>query len=167
MLKKSLATWDMKSAKNIREIYTQYANRQTFERDLIDALQVNDLQRGATWLLKHHLCQTGRFSPNCSKGLFDHLDLFDHWESQLHILQSFEYLTISTSHKKSVECFVRKCLKCEKKLIRAWGYHGFYFLSKQFPEYQTEVKALMQKALLDETPSVKARIKNILKEKSD
>ncbi|KKJ76842.1 hypothetical protein WH95_10410 [Kiloniella litopenaei] len=163
MLQNSLATWDTKSAEDIRKIYAQYVNAPNFEQDLVASLQIKDLQQGATWLLKHHLCQKGLATSIYSDTLFNNLDLFDEWESWLHILQSFEHLIIDISHKKSVEQFVRNSLKSDNKLIRAWGYHGFYYLSQQFPEYQTEVKSLMQKALLSEAASVKARIRNLPK----
>lgn len=164
MLKESLATWDTKSADDIRTIYTQYVETPTFEEDLMDALLDKELQCGSTWILKNHLGTKGNFSSLHSKSLLAHLELFDKWESQLHILQSFEHITITAAQKFSVENFIRLCLKSERKLIRAWGYHGFHFLSKQFPEYKTEAKAMMQKALLDEAASVKARIRNLLKQ---
>ncbi|KLN59695.1 hypothetical protein WH96_16110 [Kiloniella spongiae] len=164
MLKKSLATWDMKSAKDIRAIYTQYVNTPSFEQDLMDVLLDRELQSGSTWILKNHLCNKGSFTPLYSKTILDHLELFDQWESQLHILQSFEHLTITAAQKFTVENFIRLCLRSERKLIRAWGYHGFHFFSKKFPEYKTEAETIMQKALFDEAASVKARIRNLLRE---
>jgi hypothetical protein len=164
MLKKSLETWNKKSAEDIRAIYAQYVHTPTFEQDLMDALLEKEIQCGATWILKNHLCKKGSFAPLYSKTLLDHLELFDHWESQLHILQSFEHLTINAAQKFTVENFIRLCLRSDKKLVRAWGYHGFHFFSKQFPEYKTEAETTMQKALLDEAASVKARIRNLLKQ---
>ncbi len=58
-------------------------------------------------------------------------------------------------------------LKPEKKMIeaflRAWSYNVFYELSMQYPEHKKETKKLFEMAMKDEAPSVKSRIKNIMK----
>ncbi len=121
------------------------------------------LQRGATWLLKHHLENHATLNTSEIKSIYQSIELFTHWESKLHILQSLEYLSIPKEFKATLELFIRPCLKSNKKLLRAWGYHGFYHLNKSFPEYSKETDLLLQKAMLDESPSVIARINNLLK----
>ena len=49
------------------------------------------------------------------------------------------------------------------KLVRAWAYNGFYEISRQYPEYKEETKKLFAMAMKDEAPSVKARIRNIMR----
>jgi len=72
-------------------------------------------------------------------------------------------IPIQKQDKKSVENFLRKTLYNSNKFVRAWTYNGFYLLAKQHPEYHDETEALLESAIKNEAPSVKARIRNILK----
>ncbi len=49
------------------------------------------------------------------------------------------------------------------KFVRAWSYNGFFELSRQHSEYLDETKQFFQMTMRDEAPSVKARIRNIMK----
>jgi len=62
-----------------------------------------------------------------------------------------------------VEAFLKKCLVDDNKFIRAWAYNGFYELSVQYPEHKDETKQFFEMAMRDEAPSVKSRIRNIMK----
>ncbi len=59
---------------------------------------------------------------------------------------------------------MRKCLEDDNKFVRAWAYNGFYELAKQYPEYRTEAGQLFEMALRDEAASVKARVRNVMKQ---
>ena len=167
MLRKAIKAWDMKSSKDIRAVYEQFKEADNFQSDLTNALTDPSLQRGATWLLKHHLENQAVLKTSETRSIYQNLGLFTHWESKLHILQSLEYLSIPKEFKATLELFIRPCLKSKKKLLRAWGYHGFYHLNKTFPEYSKETDLLFQNAMLDESPSVIARIKNLIKSREN
>ena len=93
------------------------------------------------------------------------LDRLEHWESKLHLLQSMPYMPIEKPVKQPVEFFLRNCLVDNVKFVRAWSYNSFHLLALQYPEYQAEVDKFFEMAMCDEVASVKARIRNILKQK--
>ncbi|VAW46017.1 hypothetical protein MNBD_GAMMA04-800, partial [hydrothermal vent metagenome] len=47
-----------------------------------------------------------------------------------------------------------------------WAYNGFNELSVQYNEYRKETEAFFEMAMRDEAPSVRSRIRNILKQNS-
>ena len=51
----------------------------------------------------------------------------------------------------------------QEKFVRAWAYNGFYLLAVQHGEYEAEARQLLTMALRDEPASVKARVRNVLK----
>ena len=80
-----------------------------------------------------------------------------------HILQCLPYLAIPKKDKDKVQRFLRKCLVEDNKFLRAWAYNGFYELAVQYPEHVEETKQFFEMAMRDEAPSVKARIRNMMK----
>lgn len=163
-LHQELTNWDGKSANDIGEIYERHASDKTLLQSLIDLLNQEATQKGATWLIKHSLENNKQIDQNQTKALFSNLDKLKEWESKLHLLQILAYLTIDKPDKKKVEHFLRICLTDTNKFIRAWAYNGFYELAKQYPEYKEETKQFFEMAMKDEAPSVKSRIRNIMKQ---
>ncbi len=72
-------------------------------------------------------------------------------------------MEITNTEKKELEFFLRKCLTDENKFVRAWAYNGFYELSMPHSDYIAQTKQFLEMAMRDEAPSVKARIRNIMK----
>lgn len=72
-------------------------------------------------------------------------------------------MKIANSEKKKVEQLLRKCLIVENKFVKAWAYNRLCTLSKQHSEYGEETKQFLEVAMKDEEPSVKAKIRNIMK----
>ena len=155
--------WDGKSAKDIGDIYQRYCNAASFSSIIIGMIDNESLQKGATWLLKHHLEQKRQLTTKEIHTVFNTLTKLEPWESKLQILQSLPYLPVQKRDKKKVEVFLRKCLVETNKFVRAWAYNGFYELAVQYPEYQQETQLFLEMAMRDEAPSVKARIRNIMK----
>ena len=162
-LVRDLVEWDGKSASDIGDIYRRYSEGDAFVATLIELIQQVELQKAATWLLKHCL-ENGR-SPAVKEValLFKLLPTLEHWESKLHVLQCLAYLPVAESEKSSVELFLRNCLAQQNKLLRAWAYSGFYELSRQYPEYRDEAMKFFEMAMKDEAPSVKARVRQVMK----
>ena len=79
------------------------------------------------------------------------------------MLQCIPFMPIAKKNINVVYNFLRWTLTDQNKFVRAWSYNGFYELSKQHPEYLDETKQYFEMAMRDEAPSVKARIRNILK----
>jgi len=162
-LEQEIVSWDGKSSSDIDAVYTRYCDDDSFGSNIIEFCRKTELQKGATWLLKRHLEQGQKLNANTCTALFKLLPKQEHWESKLHILQCLPYLQIGKAAKKNVEAFLRKCLVDDNKFLRAWAYNGFYEISLQYPEYKEEAKQFFEMAMRDEAPSVKARIRNIMK----
>lgn len=162
-LEQDLRNWDQKSASDIGAIYEEHCADASFIADLVQLAAQPDLETGATWLLKHHLEQGKGLDSKAVSGLFALAPDFSSWHARLHFLQCLPFLPISTEYKTDLEKFLRDCLMDRNKFVRAWAYNGFHEMSLRHPEYETESRQLIAMALRDEAPSVKARIRQILK----
>lgn len=162
-LKEEIATWNGKSADDIQTIYKRYCHVSHFPGNIIDLIKDPSCQKGATWLIKHHLDSSHCLEQEQSQALCNLLNQLEHWETRLHMLQCFEYIQIVETEKKTTEHFLRVCLSDDNKFVRAWAYNGFYLLSRQYPEYREEAFRFFDMAMKDEAASVKARIRNIMK----
>ncbi len=54
-MEKELSEWDGKSIAQIRLIYKLYQHDSAFIDNLVKIIKEPSFQKGATWLLKHHL----------------------------------------------------------------------------------------------------------------
>ncbi len=162
-IKLEIAQWDGKSANDIGDIYSCYCCDSSFIPTIIDLVANVSLQKGATWLLKRHLENKNRLADAEVAEIYDQLKIMEQWESRLHILQCLPFIPIIKPKKKKVESFLRTCLLDNNKFVRAWAYNGFYELAVQYPEYKKEAHQFFEMAMRDEAPSVKSRIRNILK----
>ncbi|NOX92931.1 MAG: hypothetical protein GXP18_10930 [Gammaproteobacteria bacterium] len=162
-IKLEIAQWDGKSTNDIGEIYHRHCHDSSLTTVIITLVADEALQKGATWLLKRYLENENRLMDTEIAKIYDHLSILTQWESRLHILQCFPFMPILKSRKKKVESFLRDCLLDNNKFVRAWAYNGFYELAVQYPEYKKEACQFFEMAMRDEAPSVKSRIRNILK----
>ncbi len=162
-IKRAIAQWDGKSVNDIGDIYHCYHDDPLFVPTIIDLLANVSLQKGATWLLKRHLENKNRLTDAEIAEIYDRLKIMAQLESRLHILQCLPFIPVMKSRKKKVESFLRACLLDNNKFVRAWAYNGFYELAVQYPEYKKETRQFFEMAMRDEAPSVKSRIRNIMK----
>lgn len=162
-LLQDLSFWDGRSVDDILEIYERHKSSDRFLADVLSLIVERIEENGATWLLKHHFEQGGRLDTSQVNRIYRILPKLTDWEARLHILQCIGYMPVDKANFSQVDAFVRKGLSGDHKLIRAWSYSGFYELAVAFPELQKEAKALFEKALIDESSAVVARIKNLQK----
>ena len=76
-------------------------------------------------------------------------------------------MKIANSEKKKVEQLLRKCLIDENKFVKAWAYNRLYTTSMQHSKYGEETKQFLEVVMKNEAPSVKAKIRNIMKKASN
>ena len=162
-IEQEILRWDGKSSNDIDAIYCRHSDDNFFISQIIELVQQEPLQKGATWLLKRHFEDGWKIDESQTAKIFGLLPNLKYWETKLHILQSLPYMEIANAEKKEIEFFLRKCFTDENKFVRAWAYNGFYELSMQHSEYIAETKQFLEMAMRDEAPSVKARIRNIMK----
>ncbi|XOV90763.1 MAG: hypothetical protein ACFHX7_18450 [Pseudomonadota bacterium] len=160
---KALENWDGKSSSDIVAIYHRFCQEKHFVPRIIELAQHKTLEKGATWLLKHHLENKHKLNAREIASVYKLAQELENWEARLHILQCVPYMPIGAVEKRGVELFLRDCLVDRNKFVRAWAYNGFYEMSLQYPEYTEETKKLCEMGMRDEAPSVKARIRNIMK----
>lgn len=165
-IEQKLSAWDGKSAADIRAIYDEYHTRDDFTDRIVELTTKPDCQKGATWLLKAWLETGNTLKQSQVSRIYGLLNKLEHWEAKLHVLQSIPFMTIAEADRDSVYRFLRTTIIDQNKLVRAWSYNGFYELSSQHGEYKEESERYFTMAMRDEAPSVKARIRNIMKKGS-
>ena len=166
-LSEEIAPWDGKSAAALQSTYARYCAEEGFVAAVLGHIADVELQRAATWLLKKHLEAGNSLSASGCRAVFGALPVQDHWESKLHILQCLPYLDIPEHESAGLERFLRACLENDNKFVRAWAYNGFNELSLRFPRYRARVDDMIARAGVSEAASVRARIRNILKQRRD
>ena len=162
-MEEEIFAWDGKSAKDIGAIFDRYGDEPTFLSTVLKLLEEPMGQLGASWLIKAWLEKGKTLDEAQTSKVFAGMDGLEHWGTKLHILQCLPLLSIHGSEKKRLEKFLRETLRDKNKFVRAWSYSGFYELARHHPEYQEETAGLLETAMRDEAPSVKARIRNVMK----
>ncbi len=162
-IRQEIENWDGRSAADIGEIYNHHYRDEGFVSTMVNFIDIVSLQKGTTWLLKKYLENGNQISTAENSAIYKKLEKLHSWESRLHILQSLPFLLIPKKNKLQLERFLKICLVERNKFVRAWAYNGFYELAVQYPEHVEETKCFFEMAMRDEAPSVKSRIRNIMK----
>ena len=162
-LEQEIAAWDGESAETISAVYAEHYQHADFMPELIALLVHEPLQKGTTWLLKRWLEEGGEISAENTQQYQRHASSLTHWESQLHLLQSLQYLAIDTALIDTLYAFIQTSLGSKNTFVRAWAYSGMYELAAQHTQFQDEVRALFTKAMAEEKASVRARIRQVMK----
>lgn len=161
-LETAILQWDGKSADDIRQVHKQYAGSANYLSQLTPMVSNKTLCTGASWLLKAELESGAALAKEDTRRIIANLCELDYWQQKLHILQIFEFISIEIDQKRYAETFLRACLSDDNKLVRAWAYNGFFYLAKQYEEFQPEAAELFDMALRDEVASVKARVRKLV-----
>lgn len=163
-LKQEIAEWNGRFVDEIEGIYGRFSSTPTFITQLVSCMEQKPLQKGASWLLKHHFEQGGQLAQAEINCIYQLLSDLGHWEAKLHILQCMPFMPIEKSSANSVHEFLTTRITDKNKMVRAWAYNGFYELAVQHETYKAEATQLLQTALTDEAASVKARVRNVMKQ---
>lgn len=162
-LTQMMAAWDGKSAAALQSAYERHCAEADFVATILERLADVDSQKAATWLLKKHLETGNSLSAAECRAIFAGLSLQEHWESKLHMLQCIPYLTIAEEDCAGLVRFLEACVGSDRKFVRAWAYNGFNELALSFPRYRKKTDDMFARAGESEAASVRARIRNILK----
>lgn len=161
-----ISAWDGKSAAEIQTVFDRYHMESHFADTIVRLSCARAHEKGATWLLKAWLEAGNMLDETQIATIYGSLHQLEHWSAKLRVLQSIPFLPIADTSKKSVYNFLQTTIADSNKFVRAWSYSGFYELSTQHPEYLVESQQYLEKAMQDEAPSVKARIRNVAKRPS-
>jgi hypothetical protein len=162
-IRDQLKDFDGKHGDVIERILAEYNSSKSpiNELVLLIADDEENIQIGATWLLKR-LAETGaRFKPKQLIALFDLLPGLDNWVTKLHVCQMLQYVEIPDESKKKVAWFLEQNLLGKNKFVKAWSYNGFYELAKQHREYYDTAIEHLERAEAEKAASIKARLRSI------
>ena len=161
-LKDELNHWDGK-VDSLSIIFQNRRGEDDFMPQLVSLLESVPLQLQATWLLKKGLEEGLQLGSKQVTRLLKQAASLDNWQARMHLLQVLEYLSIPQSSADALHQYLTDCLQEKNKFIRAWAYQGFVTLAEQFDSYQQETDEIIEKAMLEEAPAIKARLRNRLK----
>lgn len=162
-LNSKLKLWDGVHTEYLTELYGVNSLSLDFFENLV-AICVNeqDLQKTATWLIKHHYDNGQKLPGFLTERLLTSCKTVENWEAKLHLLQLLPYFKLTNKSIIITEDFTRKCLEDNNKFVKAWAYNGLYVLTKYIPELTTELEFICQRAMETESAAIKSRVKKIL-----
>ncbi len=161
-----LADWDGKTVAYLEEGYQEFSSSPHFLPELVALIREPNAQEGASWWLKHALEQGHEFPNELWTELTDSLSEMQGWPSQLHLLQSLQYLSIPAAQVSRLKLFAEGCLNSKNKFVRAWSYDAFHRLGRVDSSLEEQVHRLLERGLAEEAPSVRARIRRIVQGQS-
>ena len=162
-ISKKILEWDGKHIEPMSQLYQNYKEEQNFFPVLMDLFIENtEYQKAITWIIKHHLDQKKHLNEEELTQLYLQCEHVVDKEAQLHLLQILPKIHLPEKTIPHVEQFVRKTLPSSHKFVRAWAYQGLFELYRYMPELEEEVLFLCEKAMMEESASVKARVRKIL-----
>jgi len=164
LFREALRQWDQKSAPQIKDIYQRFSHNGAFLENCLDFLQDPEMQRGASWLLKHHVAQKPQTLPKALLvPYFEMVAQLDHWESKLHMLQSLEHLSVPTAQKPKVEAFLWDCQAEDRLLLRAWAYYGLAKIAVDHKSQTADIKLFLEeKSKTERAGSIQVRLRKAL-----
>ncbi|MET1416163.1 hypothetical protein ABVF61_28095 [Roseibium sp. HPY-6] len=159
-----LSEWDGKDTAPLERSYASFQAETDLVGYLVDLGEDERCQRGATWLLKHHLEKSGSGLPEqlAAKHAAFAPKLTD-WEARLHFLQYFEHLQIPEHLEDPLRQMIDNGLTSENKFLRAWSHYALAVLAQRFPAHESKALKILRTAGERETAgSVKVRIRKAL-----
>jgi len=163
-LDKELAAWDGKDTAILEKLFRENSGDQEFLPFLVGSCDKRDLQRGATWLIKHHFDRRGApLSADLTRLHVAQFAGFHDWQARLHVLQYLEHLDLPDDAEAPVSDFLNETRHSDQKFVRAWTYWGLAVLAQRFPDRARKTGQLLAEAQTRETAaSVKVRIRKAL-----
>lgn len=157
-------SWDGKSVGILRQVFDDCCREEHFLSQAIDlCYQSGNAQVAGAWMVKQHLDDGGFLDELEIERWIASFQNADIWTSYLLMLQGLSHLPIPPQSRGMAELFIRRCLEMENKFIRAWAYHNFYHLSRQYLDLKKEADSLMEVGLETEAASVRASIRKALR----
>ena len=163
-----LSAFDGKHTEVLEALAARLSPRPALVRDLCALAKQDEakLQSAATWLLKRFHEQGYAYSEGEIAMLLDLLGSVGPWEAKLHLLQMLPGLAVPEDRKAGLWrlCKGENFLQSPNKFLRAWSYNALAVLATQHPAYRKDAAALLAAGREGEAASVRARIRNIVKE---
>jgi hypothetical protein len=158
-----LLAWDGRDTRPLRDLADGLPATPGHAGELITLASRSEpgLPEGATWVLKRWLEQGHSFDRRLSGRLAALLDRELPWAAALHVLQSLPRIDLTPKRWRDLEPALEAHRRSPRAIVRAWAFNGLALLAGREPRLRRRVRALLDAALVDEAPSVKARIRNV------
>ena len=159
-----LSRFDGKSIAELKSIKVAREHSSELLGELVDITGDEDenMQIGATWLLRAYLEEGARLSAGQLSRLVATLPVMSDGFARLHICQVMREIDVPPGHAEAFAGFFRACSESENTFLRAWATDGFWRLADQHPQYEAEARALIEKSLSDAKASGRARARKVL-----
>ena len=158
-----LKSWDGVHIESVTKLYDENVENSDFFEDLVVIYKnEQELQKVATWLIKHHYDKGNKLPNSLTEKLLSTCATIENWEAKLHILQLLPHFELTEKSLIATEGFARNCLTDKNKFVKAWAFNGLYVLTKYIPELKNELQFICERAMQTESASVKSKVKKIL-----
>ena len=116
---------------------------------------------GATWILKAELEDGLNLSPDLTQRLVGALDNIQSWAASLHLCQSVERLSLTSSQADHFLEWARGFADHPRPFLRAWSLHARVVLGRETDRHHAEAEEALRKAETDKAASVRARARQL------
>jgi HEAT repeat protein len=159
-----LSRFDGKDLTPLRDIKARTPASPTLLGLLVDAVADDDTnaQVGGSWLLAAYLKDGVQLTKTQIGLLSQALGNMGDGFGRLHICQAAERITVPDEHADVFADFYRSSAKSDHTFLRAWAPSGLFHLASHHPVYMNEARDLVERALSDPAPSVRARARKTL-----
>lgn len=158
----ALSKWDQKQAVYITDVYKRFNKEPAFVDDLLSFSIHPELERGGTWLIKHHLEQGGVLADNQLQQLATISPGLRHWEARLHALQVWAVVDIPLHLSEPVYAFAEVNRQHEKPFVRAWAFESLCKAAVVNAKFRKKVLDNSRLALETEMASVRSKLKKVI-----
>ena len=149
------------SAAVLKAAYGRHAEEEGFLDELAAIAEDPALEIQATWMIKRGIDEGRRRGSATDGKILLLLRSVGSWQAKLHLLQCIPNLAISQPVERRIEKELFNLSRDRNKFVRAWAYSGLYYLAEQHGRHRAEVHGMLRRALESDSPSVKARIRNL------
>lgn len=162
-LEEKLLEWDARHTAMLINLYYHNIDDVDFIDDIIKLyLKSIELQHATSWLIKYYIDNGNSLSKWQLEKVFSIASSLEHWESKLHVLQLIPQQNIPQETQKAIEPFIKENLFTHKKFVKAAAFQAYYELVKLIPELKNEFRTMCSNAMVNESASVKSKIKRII-----
>ncbi len=162
-----LAAYDGRAVTLLSEAQVRHGARPTYLAELValSACQEAHVADGATWLLKASAEQGKPPMPDETEALIDNLKTMSSWPAQLHVCQLVGLIAVPASSAPALASWLAGLLTHERPFLRAWSMSALSSLAMEHAEYAAQAAAAVENAKADPSASVRARARNVEKER--
>ncbi len=161
----ALDAYDGRQVRTLRGLISVVAPPEAVMMHIIARCQDEEarIQSGASWLVKNFLEAGARLNAAQTKALIASYGPTVSWDACLHHCQSMRWLTIPESAMAEVGEFIGRCTGAPEPFVRAWAYDALFQITRADPMLLADTVDVLQDAEEDPAPSVRARVRALLK----